>query len=323
MKLSLLEPGAPGSAAILAGLWNAALGPGMQVSERLVRFNTQPAGGAESAVCLAGSGSGQAAGFALASAVTRPETGLDCSAGWIEALAVVPGLRGQGAGSALLAWGEAWLRGRGCRSARLGGGLRPFTPGLPAGGGSQAFFSKHGYLLREEHGVVWDVARSLEDYTSPAFLRAAALEVRPLEPGEAPEMAAFLGSEFPGRWHYEFLEHLGQGGEASDYLALRLGGDMQGFCQVTVERSLRPLERFYLHGLPLPWGQLGPIGVGAAVRGRGLGEGLLDAGLRHLKALGVNGCVIDWVSRPAFYQKFGFRLHREYQILAKELERHG
>jgi GNAT superfamily N-acetyltransferase len=133
----------------------------------------------------------------------------------------------------------------------------------------------------------------------------------------------FLAREFPGRWRFEFREHLRQGGRLADFLVLWGPRSIEGFCQVTLKDSIRPIERFYMHGLTHPWGQLGPIGVSAAQRGQGFGMALLDAGLRFLREHGVSGCLIDWTSLPAFYQKFGFQIHNEYLILNKELNRHA
>ena len=41
--------------------------------------------------------------------------------------------------------------------------------------------------------------------------------------------------------------------------------------------------------------------------------------LRRLHNNGVNGCVIDWVRRPDFYEKFGFSIYRRYLALKQEL----
>jgi predicted N-acetyltransferase YhbS len=228
-----------------------------------------------------------------------------------------------------LARAEAWLREGGCLQAHLGGGLRPFAPGLPVQLASRAFFQKRGYQPPAPESRVWDVARSLEGYTSPGseWLKGgkaggAAADIHPVQSGETARLEAFLAAEFPGRWHFEFQEHLRLGGRLSDILILLDPGTetVAGFCLISLEDSLRPIERFYPHGLPRPWGQLGPIGVGAAWRGQGLGAGLLDAGLRYLAGQGVAGCVIDWTDLPGFYQKFGFQLHREYLILTRSLD---
>ena len=80
-----------------------------------------------------------------------------------------------------------------------------------------------------------------------------------------------------------------------------------------------PLDRYFLHGLPQPWGQLGSVGVGASCRGKGYGLALIDQGLRRLQAAGVRGCVIDWTHLLDLYGRFGFRTHRSYLVLTKVL----
>ena len=143
--------------------------------------------------------------------------------------------------------------------------------------------------------------------------------VRPAQRGDEELLRAFLRREFPGRWHYDFEEHLQSGGRISDYMLLWTERGVDGFCQLTFEDSRRPLERFYPYRLPRPWGQLGAIGVSEAYQGRGYGAAVLDAGLRRLHNNGVNGCVIDWTGIVDFYAKFGFEKYRGYHFLMKEM----
>lgn len=303
--------------AAATAIWNAACGPDLAIGQRAMAYNTEPIpGGAQVGVLALLAGA--PAGFALASAfhgdpaVTAPEQG------WVDAIAVLPAQQRQGAGGALLAWAERWLLGQGCTSFRLGAGLRPFAPGLPSGLRSDRFFANRGYAAQTDSGRVWDMARDLRDYVAPPNVRRGLpCAVRPAQPGDEDMLLAFLAREFPGRWHFECQEHLRGGGRLADYLLLLTEAGVEGFCQLTFEDSLRPLDRFFMHRLPRPWGQLGPIGVGVARRGGGYGAVLLDAGLRHLRAAGVAGCVIDWTDLPDFYGKFGFQRYRQYEMLVK------
>ncbi len=299
---------------LAAALWTAACGPELAISPRFVAFNTRPTTGGVQAGQLA-LRDGEALGFILASAL-RADIG---EQGWIDALAVRPDAQRQGIGSALLAWAEGWLRAQGSRRVSLGGSLRPFVPGLPiaAGEAARAFFLHRGYA---EEGAVWDVARDLADYLPAPDVPTDAV-LRPVRPGEEAILLDFLAREFPGRWHFEAQEFLREGGRPSDWLLLwPLHGEAPlGFCQITLEDSLRPLERFYPQGLPRPWGQYGPLGVAQAARGRGYGAAIVDGAARHLRALGVRGCVIDWTDLVAFYGKFGFKPYRHYLMLAKTL----
>lgn len=321
MKLFRIEAGDPNSARAITQLWNATCGPELSITDRFARFNLDPASGSELAL-FAAEVSGQRAGFLLASATTEPMTGLNHPSGWIETLAVLPEYQGRGIGSSLLSTAEDWLAERGCKSVRLGGGLHPFAPGLPVQLGSEQFFRKRGFHPPVEHGTVWDMAGLLDRCGSTTPVSSQHVSVRPLQAGEESELDAFLAREFPGRWRYEFQEHLRRGGRLADYLLLWTSSGIEGFCQITLEDSLRPMDRFYMHGLPRPWGQMGPIGISARCRGQGLGAALVEAGLQFLRAggegRGATSCVIDWTYLREFYAKFGFHPHREYLILYKE-----
>ena len=300
--------------AAAAALWTAACGPDLAISPAFVAFNTRPTTGVTQAGQLA-LRDGQPAGFVLASAVIADPT---LTVGWLDAIAVAPEAQRQGLGSALLSWAEAWLRDHGCTQIRIGGSLRPFTPGLPVELGPlpQQFFARRGY---HEEGSEWDVARDLLAYPDPP-LPAGAPSLRPVESAaEQQALLDFLSREFPGRWHFECQEFFREGGRATDWLLLWPSEAEQpaGFCQITLEDSLRPIERFYPYRLPHPWGQFGPLGVAREARGKGYGAAVVDGAARHLKHLGVRGCVIDWTDLVAFYGKFGFTPYRQYRVLVK------
>ncbi|MGQ9768873.1 MAG: GNAT family N-acetyltransferase, partial [Anaerolineae bacterium] len=283
-----------------------------------VRFNTQPTTGGTQAGRLARLGD-QAVGFVLASAFPAGDPAVSPrEMGWVDAIAVSPPFQRRGIGAALLAWAERWLIGQGCTQFRLGGGLRPFAPGVPLALDSARFFRARGYADQPGSAHVWDVARDLRDYTSPPSVRRdLPCQVRPVEPGDAAALLAFLACEFPGRWHFECQEYLQAGGRIEDFMILVTEAGVEGFCQLTFEDSVRPLDRFFMHRLPRPWGQLGPIGVSQSYRGGGYGAVLLDGGLRRLRDHGVAGCVIDWTSLLDFYSKFGFQVYRQYEMLVK------
>jgi len=313
--------------AAAAALWTAACGPDLAITPAFVAFNTRFTTGVSQAGQLALE-DGQPVGFVLASATTGDST---YKLGWIDALAVSPAAQRKGYGSALLAWAETWLDLHGAQQIRSGGSLRPFTPGLLTGPGSAPyeFFAHRGYV---EEGIEWDVANDLITYPDPPLPPGApgapgAPILRPVET-EADQAALFdfLSREFPGRWYFECQEFFREGGRPADWMLLwpvdaEQPGCQQpaGFCQITLEDSLRPIERFYPHRLPHPWGQFGPLGVAASARGKGYGAAVVDGAARHLKQLGVRGCIIDWTSLTDFYGKFGFTPHREYHVVVKEL----
>ena len=317
--LHLFEPSNPTHRSTAAAIWSAACSPDLAISPRFVEFNTRPSTGAVQLGQVAIQDD-QIVGFILASAAPNAPEAARPDHGWIDAIAVAPDAQRQGIGSALLDWGEIWLHTQHVTSAHLGGSLRPFTPGLPDELHNENFFRARGYAGQHE---TWDVARDLGDYTltlPQAPKPAGGLPTtRPAQAEDESALREFFVREFPGRWRYEFEEHLREGGRLSDYTVLVSERGIDGFCFLTFEDSPRPLERFYMHRLPRPWGQAGPLGVSADRRKLGYGLVVVDAGLRRLRDAGVRGCVIDWTGLLDFYGKFGFKPHRKYLMLSKKL----
>ena len=255
-------------------------------------------------------------GFVIAS--VQPQS----ASGWIDAMAVHPQAQRAGAGTALLAQAEDWLIDHGARTIRLGGSLRPFLPGLPkdeAPGAAYDFFIARAYSGND---IDYDVARDLADYEAPP-LALPHVQIRPASTElDIEALREFFARAFPGRWQFEFEEFVREHGDLADYIVLidtaaDPRGWIEAFCQTTTARSVRALGRFYMHGLPQPWGQAGPLGVSAERRGQGYAAAVIHAALADLKRRGVRGCVIDWTSLLDFYAKFGFTPRCAYHRLKK------
>jgi GNAT superfamily N-acetyltransferase len=307
----------------LAALWNAACGPDLSMTPRFMRYNTDPAywngNGRLQAGWLAVE-DGRTGGFALASLFKEPYATPPYS-GHVDAIAVDPSAQRRGAGSALLQQAEGWLRAQGCQSIWAGASSRPFVPGPPEELGSAAFFQRRGYGINPDYGWSVDMAHDLAHYTTPPTAqKAAGVIARPCESADVEPMLDFLRREFPGGWHLDAEEQVRNGWRLSDYVVLWSERGVEGCCHVNFEDSARPLDRFYMHRLPHPWGQLGAIGVSADRRGQGYGAVLLDGGLRHLRDNGVRGCIIDWLVLVDFYARFGFKVFRKYLMMRKERE---
>jgi GNAT superfamily N-acetyltransferase len=315
-NISILKPFTSAHADDAIRIWNAAAHTDYPINERFLRYNLIPNTGEvlEGRVALC---SGEAVGFVLVCAVKNDSSN---KLGWVSAIAVHPLAQGQGIGSELLTWAEDWLKTKECKRARVGGNLRPFLPGLPDVMHENAvFFKKYGYHSPSDQPYEYDIARSLKDYQL-MYSKPAHADLTPMQPGEERLLLEFLQREYPGRWEFEASEFVKHGGRASDFLLLRVHGEVQGFCRLTLSDSERPVERFYPQRLPKPWGQFGPLGLSKAVRGQGLGGYLIDAAAIHLQTLGVDGCIIDWTSLVALYGKFGFRIYNRYISLFKVFE---
>ena len=303
---------------ILTRLWNATCGPEFTATERLFAYNLRPTTGGVQGGRLVYHNH-DPMGFVLVSALPDvPPELYPVTPGWIDAIIVAPESQRMGLGTQLLIWAEQWLLGHGVGRIFVAGSLRPFKPGVPTS-------YRHTYTLLTHRGYAddgetWDVARDLG--AGPSLTRYPPADLAPIHPARPKDrepLRAFLGRTFPGRWRFEVEEFLREGGRLADILILEHNGRVEGFCWITREDSLRPLGRFYMHSLPKPWGQLGPIGISDAVRGQGWGGRLLQAGLTHLADLGVRGCVIDWTTLLAFYAKFGFEPYHHYHLLVKNI----
>lgn len=311
MQLQSFEPSNDRHLRDAVRVWNQACGADLAISEKLVAYNT----GGTAVACagrLAYAGD-QPAGFVLASHRAGEQMGR------IEAVAVDPVHQRCGIGTVLMDWAESWLAERGFAVVLLGGGYRPFVPGLPVELDTRAFFTRRGYR-GEEADVIYDVAHDLSAYAFDCPPLRDGEEVRPLKTGEERALLDFLAREFPDRWHFEASDYLAAGGRSEEFIVVWAEGGVKAFAWTTTEDSLRPIERFYPYRLPRPWGQFGPLGVSADSRGKGYGAAVIDGAARHLRAQGVRGCVIDWTDLLVFYEKFGFRAYRAYAELTKSLE---
>jgi GNAT superfamily N-acetyltransferase len=289
-------------------IWNAAMHSDYLINARLLAYNTVPTTGEVIEGRLA-TQNNEPVGFVSACVVIDdPKATL----GWISAIAVHPSVQHQGVGTELLLWAEAWLIEHGCKRIRIGGNLRPFLPGLPyVMSAYTTFFDKRGYQSPPSQPYEFDIARSLKDY-QPIYPKPAHVDLTPMRQEDEQLLLDFLHREYPGRWEFEAQEFVKKGGRTSDFLLLRVNGEVQGFCRLTLADSERPIERFYPQRLPMPWGQYGPLGLSKAVRGQGLGGYLIDAAAVHMQSLGVAGCVIDWTSLVELYGKFGFTVYNQY-----------
>ncbi|MCB0063616.1 MAG: GNAT family N-acetyltransferase [Caldilineaceae bacterium] len=312
--------------ATVVHLWNETLPGELPISSKLVRYNCDLQSDNHFPIVQMGQWAAvdhERVGLVIVSTLQAPlmpytSSNTSPTTGWIDALIVPPTWQGRGIGSALLTWAEEWFAARGCQTIVVGGSLRPFMPGVPTALGTAGFFLHRGYRAQPP---VWDLSANLATYQPPPIVQPIDGLVRPAQPSDIEPLDLFFQREFPGRWHWGFRTFAqSESCRISDYMVLWTERGIDGFCRLTFEDSQLPIERFYPYQLSRPWGQLGPIGVSAAQRRRGLGAALLDAGLRRLHNNGINGCVIDWTTLVDFYAHFGFAPYREYTQLTKVSE---
>lgn len=319
MELLEMESNAS-SIQTLAALWTRACGQEFALPPRALAHNLSAPIDAAQAGRIA-IVEGEPSGFVLASVLRDHPDVAPPELGWLDALVVAPEYRRRGVGSALLEWAEGWLREQGRTVFRPGGSLRPFAPGV-ASEWNVSFFRAHGYVSRPQDPVVQDFGLDLQEYKTPAFVKALDGVCRPATEDDIDALETFFAREFPGRWKYEFEQHVRDGGRVSDFMLLETPRGVDACCQMTFKDSLRPVERFYPSPMPRPWGQVGSVGVSADRRNAGYGSAVLDAALTNLRARGVRGCIIDWTHHVGYYERFGFTARRRYEMMVK-LTEHG
>jgi GNAT superfamily N-acetyltransferase len=310
-----LQLDSPADHATAAALWTRANGDAFALPPRAFAYNLRAPAGVVHAGRFAVT-NGERVGFVLASVLQNHPDVAPPNLGWLDALVVVPEYQNRGIGRALFAWAEEWLHAQGRSHIRLGGGICPFAPGV-AREWNINFFRASGYAPRDENPFVQDLGRDLLTYASPSFVRAPAQPPRAATAHDLDALRVFFGREFPGRWFYEFEQHLRDGARIEDYMLLETERGIDACCVMTFEDSVRPVERYYPSPLPRPWAQVGAIGVSADRRNAGYGSALLDAALLYLQARGVRGCIIDWTHHVGYYERFGFQPHRKYAMLVK------
>jgi mycothiol synthase len=227
----------------------------------------------------------------------------------VRLLAVAPGARGRGVGTALLAHAEGALRGAGVTTARMVGQPGNFlAPGVDERDAATiGWLVRRGWTASAHRNVNLLVALRGNPRLGRADalrrrVEAAGYTVRAGDAGDARAMAAAVGRDFGGSWPFEIALaarppstlHLALHGEAVAAFAVHDGNN---------------------RGL----GWFGPAGTWPAHRGRGLGEALLHACLEAIAA-DHDVCEVAWIGPRDFYERSaGVAGERRFVPLSKEL----
>ncbi len=95
-------------------------------------------------------------------------------------------------------------------------------------------------------------------------------------------------------------EHLIVNALRADHaLAASLVAEMDG--KIVGHIAFSPIK---INGRDCQWFVLGPVGVLPDRQRRGIGQKLIREGLKAIRSLGAEGCVL--VGDPAYYSRFGF-----------------
>lgn len=297
-------------------LWNRAMGELFPLRRKLLHQSTLGDPDLQEGDALVAWCDGQPAGFALAR-TWPPRPAPDEGQGWLEAVVVDPAWQRRGVGTALADEAERHLTVQGIRAVWAGGGPAMLFPGvcteLSAG---RRFLEKRGYgLFHQVYDVIGDLDAMPRLARVEAALEAAGAEVRPCAEDEWPAAEAFLEKEFPGSWPRDRRRHRRMGAPPSEIYLLWAAGEIIGLAQTYTGDS--PVLGPSVHWAPalgVAEGGLGPIGVAAEWRGRGLGLALLAKALEGLRSRGAHRAVIDWTELVGFYGILGFRVWRSYWL---------
>ena len=316
----LLRPYRRGDDEALVALWNRTL-VGDPISPALFRRQTllDPSFAPEG--CLLAERDGALVGFVLA--IAPAGTGgqrlfaTGKGTGRISALGVAPEARGQGLGSALLDAALAFLRERGCGRVVVaaheyyaaGVDKQRYAEGL-------AFLRRRGFVERGEAVAMgrqlYDLAWPQEVRAAEARLQAEGIEVRYFEPRFTAALADYFRAEFP-TWVEFFHKKLDARHDLDEIvIATDASGGESGGSEVA--------ERVVGYCQHLDSDHVGPFGVAAAYRSRGIGSVML---YRLLDRMRQKGYRFAWFgetgrARP-YYERAGFQVTRTYATVARDL----
>ncbi|MCA9792399.1 MAG: GNAT family N-acetyltransferase [Candidatus Eremiobacteraeota bacterium] len=274
-------------------LWNQ-LFPPYSLDWRLFEQNTLAHWQQEGRQLLVDREGGRAIGLLM----VTPGSSAPC----IDALGVLPEYRCQGRASALL---EAGLGGH--ETVFVGGSLSHFLPGIPSQfEGSAEFFAKRGFEPIERSV---DLTRQLAPRRGP---------FQTCGPEQVPTLLEMVEREFPGRWSRDTRHRLEIEGNLDDVVIVCQDEQLLGFCHTWHQgnRWLGP-STYWVRHQPLVWGGIGPVGMAAAARGRGLGQRMMEESLNYLAHRGVEQVVVDWTTLIDFYGRSGFEVCRSYLRMAR------
>lgn len=222
------------------------------------------------------------------------------------------------AGIDLMTQAKRAVTDRGAMQLFYGMDCRHFFPGCPEDCHNLcSFLMVEGF---EKSGGHFDLERDLGDYEMPAK-PTEGVDYRMAQDADLPELKAFFEREFPGRWKHDVFEKIGVEGAANTCFAAFDGKKVLGFALIQDWTHKQPIGGgVWRQALGDRWGALGPIGVAAGERGRGLGHSVLGMALSDLKRRGVRNAIIDWTTLEDFYGRHGFKISRRYKSATLRLD---
>jgi predicted N-acetyltransferase YhbS len=311
----VLRPWTPDDTSAVVALWNASIGDRYPLrADVLVQMlQDDPSHRPEDALVAVDDATDAIVGFAYITVLRLPDGELDAfrPTAHLQAVIVDGTRRRAGIGRGLVG-SLVDVAARERRPAfDVAGGFFYLWPAMPADLPDAEPFAKA--LRLTLGGTTFDLAGDLAglaiDEHAHAALVAADVHLDHAAPSDRAALLGYLEGEFGGEWWHDIRWALDQGLDPRRIVLLRTrDGEIVGHARIHL-----PLERPV--GPPLFWasrlsgrvGGLGPIGVAARLRGRGLGRALLVSALDEVRRAGMERAVIDATSLEGFYGPLGFR----------------
>ena len=314
MSEPTIRPYRPADEAALLDVWNRAMwadpvdAPFFRRTV-LLDPNVRPEG------LLVADAGGRVAGFCLAIRRRVPHflDGLQTERGWITAFGVVPEVRRQGIGGALLHAAEQYLSEAGVRRLAISPYVpNYFTPGVDVAAYPAAirFLERHGFAVTSRP---LSMRAELTGFQVPAAIAATAerlaadgITVRPAIPDDIVPVLAFAAATFSWDWWENAAEVF-----AHCFVDGRRGFGMwvAHHQDTLVGYSMHRLERF------------GPFGVDPTYRSRGIGRVLLAETLLGMRRQQLHAAWFLWTGDAAarLYAQCGFHEVRRFAVMEKSL----
>ena len=223
----------------------------------------------------------------------------------------------------LFAQVKSSLRQRGVYRLVFGADHGHFFPGIPEECTYlRNFLEVEGFDV-DDARPQYDLERDLTDYEVPEWVRPALSSVNVRRAGveDIEPTRAFLDATFPGRWKFDVMRRM-EDGRPQDVFLMHEDGQVTGFAFTQSESDAVPMAgAVWCESLGEGWGTLGPIGIGAASRGKKLGHAMLAGALDGMRQSGTKRCLIDWTTLVDFYGAHGFEVSRAYRSAALDLSR--
>lgn len=302
----------PATAPHVVALWNAAVGDLFPLREPVLRQCLELNPSFRSSDALLAWEGDRPVGFGYLGLhrVVAAETLAFRRRSQLQAVVVHPDRRRRGIGRRICGQLALAARSHGSETVEAGGGMFYLWAGIPEDvPGAVEFATSLGFELgTPAWDLRGDVAGLRLDERTERTLVAAGMDVAPGTAADHAEILGFLYGEFGGEWWHETGWFLERGGDPAELLLMREGGGrLVGLARIHTPES-RPVAppHFWAARRPPAAGGLGPIGVAAELRGRGLGRALLVVALDELRRRGLTDVVIDFTSLLAYYQPHGF-----------------